>query len=156
MKGLSFAKQVDAWTRKSHNRMHTVFQESTQNLINEAQQSIWKGGLMPINVGFLTNSGTAALNSIPSGESKAPEGYNQTVWDPSPVAIVIASADIGDRIVFGWTAEYARRMEYGFQGADSLGREYNQAGYAFMRTAANRWTAIVNETIADVKQKVTK
>lgn len=156
IKGVSFANQVDVWTRKSRNRMTAVFQEATQQLIAEAQTSIPKGGKLPVDTGFLINSGTAALNSIPQGESKASKGYRDIEWDASPIAVVIASAQIGDRIVFGWTAAYARRLEYGFQGKDSLGREYNQQGYGFMRMAANRWPQIVNESMARVKAEVTR
>lgn len=34
--------------------------------------------------------------------------------------------------------EYARRVEFGFKGADSLGRVYDQAGQPYMRPAAGK------------------
>lgn len=151
---LNFGQQVDAWTRKSRTLMEAVFQEATQDLIVAAQTPKGKGGNMPIRDGFLRNSGTAALNSVPSGPSRAPDGYKNVDWDASPMAVVVASAKIGDRIVFGWTAAYARRMEYGFSGKDSLGRTYNQTGNGFMRLAAQRWPEIVRDAAQRVRKEV--
>ena len=153
---LSFQKQVDDWTKKSDARLQAVFQESTQDLIDIAQKPKAKGGNMPVLDGFLRNSGVAALNSVPTGPSRAPKGYRDTDWDASASAIVIASANIGDRVVFGWTAEYARRMEYGFSGKDSLGRTYNQKGNGFMRLAAQKWQFIVKNAATRVRKTVAK
>jgi hypothetical protein len=40
----------------------------------------------------------------------------------------VRDAELGDTIRIVNGAAYARRVEYGFVGTDSLGREYNQAG----------------------------
>jgi hypothetical protein len=37
----------------------------------------------------------------------------------------------------GTNVEYARRIEYGFQGADSLGRNYSQAAQPYLRPAVD-------------------
>jgi hypothetical protein len=38
---------------------------------------------------------------------------------------------------YGFTPAYARRIEYGFMGVDSMGRKYHQAAQPFMRPAAD-------------------
>jgi hypothetical protein len=69
------------------------------------------------------------------------------------VELVILTANLGDTIYIGWTAAYAMRMEYGFQGPDSLGRVYNQPGNGFARSAAQNWPKIVDRVVAQVKAR---
>lgn len=40
-------------------------------------------------------------------------------------------------VFVGTNVEYARRIEYGFQGADSLGRNYSQAAQPYLRPAVD-------------------
>ena len=53
--------------------------------------------------------------------------------------LAINKATLGDRIVFGWTAEYARYME---------------ARYGFARAAAINWPNYVNEAARRVEALV--
>ena len=51
---------------------------------------------------------------------------------------------IGDRITLVYQAPYARRLEYGFTGYDSLGRgPFNQAGYFWIEKTGARWRSIL-------------
>lgn len=43
----------------------------------------------------------------------------------------------GAEVFVGTNVEYARRIEYGFQGADSLGRNYSQAAQPYLRPAVD-------------------
>lgn len=129
----SFEAQVTKWARKSESRLEAVFKTAVQDLVEEAQTPQAKGGNMPVDTSFLRNSGQASLNDIPSGESN-PNNMRAT-------ALVINRAKIGDRIVFGWTANYAQYME---------------ARYAFMKRAAQNWQAIVNKAARDVQRSVTE
>jgi hypothetical protein len=40
-------------------------------------------------------------------------------------------------------------LEFGFVGTDSLGREYHQAGRAWVRLAQQQWPQIVARTAAE-------
>ena len=128
----NFSAQVSAWVRETEERLEAVFKASAQELFSIAQTTRYEGGNLPIDTGFLRNSFVAGLNG--STSLSGPDSY----------VIAIASAEIGDSVIGGWTAEYARRMEYGFVGQDSLGRTYNQRGFGFVRGAAMQWQEIVN------------
>lgn len=118
--------------------MNAVFNQSVQSLIEDVQTPQAKGGNMPVDTGFLRNSGHAALNSIPSGESKQPKGYQNTDYDIEAELVVVNNAKLGDRVVFGWTALYAPFME---------------AKYAFMRLAAQNWDKTVKRNAQKLEQR---
>lgn len=144
----SFADQVGAFVAKSDAMMRAVYQESAQEVIEEAQRPKSKGGNMPVKDGFLRNSGQATLNAPSSETTKKPKNYSGVDWDAGEVVLVINKAELKDTIYFTWTAEYAARMEYGFVGKDSLGRQYNQPGNGFLRLAAQQWPQIVKKVAA--------
>lgn len=138
----NFGQLVGAHVRKHEGRMLTVFRESAQDLIEESQVPRRKGGNMPVRFGFLRNSGQAALNNTPSGESVRPKNYTAgDDWDPNESLIIVNRAKIGDRIVFGWTANYAIYME---------------ARYGFLRLAAQNWPAIVKRNAERLRQRTTR
>ena len=124
----SFAQQVGAFVAKSDARMTAVFRQSAQDVINEAQEPRGRGGNMPIRTGFLRGTGDSALNKLPVGETKPPEGQETFSWDAGAALAVIAQAKLGDTIFFGWSAEYSVYME---------------SRYGFLRLAAQNWPAIV-------------
>ena len=130
----SFADQVGAWVAESKKRTVAVLQESTKEVVTRAQRPVKQGGSMPVVTGNLRNSLIVALNGNRVG--KGAESYIN--------AIPLMKA--GDEIFIGWTAKYARRMEYGFHGTDKLGRTYDQQGYGFLRLATQKWPQIVRDT----------
>lgn len=127
---MSFSGQVDAWALKSKIRMNAVAREACQSLVNEAQTPRAKGGNMPVDTGFLRNSGLGALNKKPSGVAS---GDNLQATEA-----VILKLQAGDKFYFGWVANYAEKME---------------SRYAFMRLAAQNWDGIVFEAVKTVKNQ---
>lgn len=85
----------------------------------------------PVKYGFLRGSWHAAVNS-------EPEGGTSGVTDPggamanARITAAAASVQVGDIFYIVNTAAYAARLEYGFVGADSLGRVYNQQPRRFV------------------------
>lgn len=120
----SFEQQVANWSRQVATMQMAAFREASQSLIEEAQVPRAKGGKMPVDTGFLRNSGQAAINKVPSG---------QGAFDAVP--LVLIRVQPGDRMVFGWTANYAVYME---------------ARYAFMRSAAMDWQGHVDRAARKV------
>lgn len=110
-----------------------VFKQSVQDVLRIAQTPKNAGGRMPVKDGILRNSLQSRLNgtTIMTGEAS--------------YTAALAGWSAGDVIEAGWTTDYARRMEYGFVGTDSLGRTYNQAGNFFVRNAVLEWPRIVAE-----------
>lgn len=123
----SFRKQVGNWVAETEKRSMAVLKQSAQDVVSRAQKSRDDGGRMPVVEGNLRNSLIVALNGSSVGKGK----------DSYINAIPLMKA--GDELFIGWTAEYARRVEYGFQGADKLGRVYDQDGAGFFRGAVEKW-----------------
>mgnify|MGYP001292038658 CR=1 FL=1 len=51
---------------------------------------------------------------------------------------------------------YARRIELGFHGTDSLGRRYNQAGQPYLRPAYEEKRMVALERTAELIQRATR
>lgn len=134
----NFADQVGAFVAKSEGRMTAVFRQSVQDVINEAQEPRGSGGNMPVDTGFLRNSGQAALNNTPSGESVKPDNYAGGTWSADEAALIISRAQLGDRVVFGWVANYAPYME---------------RRYGFLRLAAQNWPDIVRKNAQKLEKR---
>ena len=137
----SAARFVELWVEKANKRALAIFRDSAQRLGEEANKPEARGGKMPVDTGFLRNSFVASKDGMPTKQSL-------------PLPLVLISVQLGETVYVGWTAKYARRMEFGFEGADKLGRTYSQAGKGFMRSAAQRWPQIVNESARAVKSRI--
>lgn len=127
---------IPDWIRKSKQLTEAVVKDAALELAIEANKSRFKGGKMPIDTGFLTNSIRASIGSLPSGNNVAPDNYSQLEWDSGNVALTINSLELGDKLFIGWTAEYAPYMENRFM---------------FARSAAQQWPEIVAKSVAKVK-----
>lgn len=136
--------QLDEWSRATQARMDAIVKGSTQEICRIAQTPVTKGGRLPFDLGNLMNSFQSSLNGGTALEGAA-----------SYVAIA-ASMEAGDVAEFGWGAEYARRLEYGFTGQDSLGRTYNQQGRHFLSGAMLEWPTVVAEQVAKAKAAVAR
>lgn len=133
---------LDAWARATQQRMDAVVKGSTQEICSIAQTPSTKGGRLPFDLGNLRNSFQSSLNGSP-----ALEGAESFV-------AIAAAMEAGDVAEFGWSAEYARRLEYGFTGQDKLGRTYNQQGRHFLSGAMLEWPRVVTEQVAKAKAAV--
>lgn len=74
--------------------------------------------LVPVDTGHLRDSIHQEL--IESSETRQVVAVTPAYEEPNP---------------YGFEPAYARRIEYGFVGTDSLGRHYNQAPQPYMRPA---------------------
>lgn len=134
----TFSADLERWIRKSERRMEAVVKQSAQAVIEIAQTPQAKGGLMPVDTGFLRNTGVIALNSAPSGPAQAEEG-DPGAWDVSSITLTINDVEIGDTIVFGWSAVYARKME---------------ERYGFAQSAAMQWPSVVAVTANELRTRI--
>lgn len=103
---------IEDFVRESENRMARLLAISLEDVVNEVQQPVAKGGRMRVRTGFLRASGRASLKGFPSGpsvrESDVPNSY---AWDSEAVSTTLNSIKFGDTFYFGWTANYARYRE---------------------------------------------
>lgn len=135
----TFTASVNAFRDKTKAQMRDVFSEAVQDVIEAAQQPKASGGRMPVDTGNLRNSLASGLNG--SFGAPSADGY----------IVTLSQLEIGDIAQFAWTAPYARRMELGFFGTDSLGRTYEQPGNHFVGVAAAQWPQFVAKWAARVK-----
>lgn len=141
----SFRAQVRDFAELSKRNMRYVATESIQDVVEAAQtpqRGITKGatsfveGKIPVAEADLINSLSV------DGGATGKDSY----------VVAIAGYEIGDNYRFAWTAEHAMRMEQGFTGKDSLGREYNQAGRHFVGKNAARFPEFVEKHVREVKK----
>ncbi len=66
---------------------------------------------------------------------------------------VTTGIQLGDMLSFYWSSPYARRIEQGFRGTDSMGRSYNQAGRFFLATNMEKFPVYLRQRAAEVLNK---
>lgn len=87
---------------------------------------------MPVDTSTLRNSLVSELNG--AAVAKGPDSYT----------LAVGRMELGDTMRFSWTAEYAMRLHYGFNGDDSLGRTYAQDGNMWIDKSVQYWQADVD------------
>lgn len=118
-----FTAQIKAFAESTKQKMEAVVKQSAQEVFSVAQTPVAQGGRMPVDTGFLRNSLIAEIDGARVGGGA--DAY----------VLAIAASEPGQTIFGGWTANYARHIEYGtsrFQGR------------FYMLSAAQQWQAIVS------------
>jgi hypothetical protein len=133
-----FSAQIDDFITKSEKRMVALVRASVEELVDRTQTPTGRGGRMRIDTGFLRASGQMQLNGLPSGPSRNIDGENFE-WDRQNITLTLASVDLGDRVFFGWTADYAiyRETYDGFLGAN-----------------VQNWQQIVDAKVLEMRQRI--
>lgn len=126
----SFTAQVEAFAELTKAKLELVVKQSAQDVFEIAQRPKAQGGNMPVDTGFLRNSFVSGLNGATS--LSGPDAYVAS----------IAGMELGDSVFGGWTAEYARYVEYGTS---------KMAGSFYALNAAQQWQAIVNTNAAKAR-----
>jgi hypothetical protein len=146
MATLSFSTAVAQWADKVEGAVEAIFKEATQEVVEEMQKPVGQGGRMRVDTGFLRASLLASSTSMPAinASAKPVEGGAYTP-DCGQIEAVIAGADIGDTLYFGYTASYAGYREYGANGQPADG---------FVRLAAQSWPIIVDRKAAELKARL--
>jgi len=99
--------QVGRIVAKNQNALLVLARMSTQDLVDEAQTPVAKGGKMRVDTGFLRASGQMSLNGLPTGPIRG-DGETKYDEDKSTVVTSLAALQLGMTIYFGWSANYAR------------------------------------------------
>ncbi len=127
------------WAGNADKRLTALLRNSVQALAKEAGNTIPNGGRVPVVTGNLARS-VVVSKTAPNILVYGPVNANALSG--------IATLNPGDPIFIGWQARYAKRVNYGFVGDDSLGRTYNQTGAGFAEATAAKWPGIVKEQAA--------
>jgi hypothetical protein len=119
--------------------------QSTQELINEVQKPVGKGGKMRVDTGFLRASGQMSLTGMPTGpvrgRKRTPEeAKDKVIYETKPAAVVKLGNEfqLGNSIFFGWVANYAK---------------YREAYDGFLISGIQNWQSIVDRVTARIKAR---
>lgn len=129
-----FLASVNKWTKETKERSDEAFRLGVLDFFIELRDTT------PIDTGFLRSSLTVGKNGVlPQG----PNAEYGSVYNDQRALSVIGDLKVGDKVTMVYQAPYARRLEYGFTGTDSLGRFYNQAGRFWVTAAGQKYRSIM-------------
>jgi len=140
---MSFSGDVAAHIEKCRKRLAYTAKTATLAVCNDARivgpsvanPDANKGGRMPVDTNNLRNSMAASISGIPSGQT---EGNEKKTGDD--VAAMLIRWKPGQSLFYaGFTANYARQMEY---------------RYGFMRGAVMKWGELVRKAAEESKRKI--
>lgn len=140
----TFTAQLKEFADLTKRNMRAVASESIQDVVEAAQTpqlGITKGATS-FEVGKIPVAEDDLINSLTTDGVEGADSY----------VAAIAGFEIGDVMSFAWTMEYAYRIELGFTGTDSLGREYDVPGRHFVGTNAARFQEFVENRVAEVRK----
>lgn len=143
----SFSAAIGQWASESKERATAVYRRSFELLGEEmARSKNEEGGRLPYKTGNLSRSILASTQGMPKTATGPFSGSN--------VGVVAATLQLDQPAWIGYQAIYARRMNYGYVGADKLGRVFNQAGSYFVEGAIEAWPKIVAQAAKEIQGAV--
>lgn len=145
----SFSAQIGAWAARVEGAIESVFRESVQELVEQADQLLadMVYAQPPASsgykrTGFLRSSVKVSTVSMPL--ANRPQGVPDTGY-MAEIEVQITGADIGEIIYIGWTAEYSGFVHWGANGT---------APRPWVSMVAQRWQAIVDVKAAELKARL--
>jgi hypothetical protein len=129
----TFTASVRGWSQKALNNAELVLRGSVQDtgeLMTRRAQGVSDGGALipgrvPVVSGELVNSQQVGINGSVIGRGDV------------SYAAVVSGLELGDVIEAGFTAPYARKVEY--------------YGWFFVRNAVQQWPVIVEQNAAQFR-----
>lgn len=134
-----FKAQIGDWAKRFPEKIDALARQSVQEVCLRAVTNT------PVDTGFLRGSWQPSIGKPYTGE---PVQGDAT----AKIALSVADLRAGDKFYMRNNAVYAKRIEWGFVGHDSLGRYYNQKGRFMVTDAVKAWPTIV----AGVARELTK
>jgi hypothetical protein len=129
-----FSNAVNKWTKETEERIDRAKKAGLKDFRDALLVAT------PIDTGNLR----ASLQTSPQGGITAgPYQEYGSDYNISSSNAVIDSLPPDGRVSFVYRAPYARRLEYGFTGVDSIGRHYNQAGRFWIKHTSARFVSIM-------------
>lgn len=146
---MGFAAQISEWASQTEARTLAVFRRAVELLAEEMNRTAANGGTLPHVTGNLMRSLTAQIGSMPA------QGGAGVEYAGTDVGLIVAQAMLDSDIYLGFQANYARRLNYGYTGPDSLGRTFEQSGKLFVERAIKLWPDCVKRANEEIQKAVT-
>lgn len=134
-----FLKAVNKWTRETEQRSEEAFRDGALDFYLKMQEAT------PVDTGNLRNSLVAKVGGDISTVTGPGINSNDSTYRSGAEASInnIINLKLGDRINYAYLATYARRLNAGFVGFDSLGRYFNQPGVFWIERVGAQWRSIL-------------
>ena len=134
---MSFSGDIRKHSDKYQKRMRAVYRNSVQEVAEDANTPVVKGGNMRVATGFLRNSQAFNLGQMPSGPTRGEPNQHYTSRIGAGPVEILGRWQPGNTVFVGWTANYAR---------------FRNAKDGFMSLAAQKWNSIVRRNAEKAKR----
>lgn len=141
--GQTFKASLRDWASRFPQKMNALARQTCQQVSENVISST------PVDTGFLRSSWQPSIGR-PEVASGAAGKQEQAL---ASVGLVIAGMKAGSVYYLLNNAVYAKRIEFGFVGEDSLGRKYNQQGRFMVTDNVKRWPSVVQSVAKDLGMK---
>lgn len=154
--GQQFVADLESMVVNAQGRMEALARQSVQQACEEVIQN------SPVLTGFFRGNWQPKLNGPPSVQGQQSPSDNTIDADKlsdksgAEIALVVSQMKSGDTFWLVNNTIYGPRLEYGFTGRDSAGREIHQPGRFFVRKTLQRWAAIVRKSAIDLRMATTR
>lgn len=138
-----FTQSIDAWVAQTKERLDAVQGRAVELLGEELAKTRPDGGRVPFLTGNLARSLLASKSGMPNTKDGPFAGNN--------IGLIAATLKANETVYIGYQAIYAARRNYGYVGADKLGRVYNEQGAYFVEGAIAEWPNIVKKAVEEIK-----
>lgn len=130
---------MDDFSRQFEADLLSILGQARLNMEILARQTVQRLGrevveATPVDTGNLRAHWQPSLN--------APSNVADPGDPGAKIALTVINLRLGQTFYMTNSAAYALRIEYGFVGADRLGRVYNQPGQFFVARTLAAWPAI--------------
>lgn len=135
-----FLNSIAKWSEKAESAAVDVFRNGSLDMYDELAAAT------PVDTGNLRNSLVAHVNGFVTSTVTGPgaSSSDSTFRSGAEQSIAAISAlELGDKVTYVYHASYARRLNYGFTGYDSLGRYFNQPGRFWIERVGGRYKSIM-------------
>ena len=137
------SKGVREWVESEAKRnMNLIAISSIDKLERQLKTSSKNGGFTQADTGNMIRSIRKSVTSMPQVDTGEKE-YTDVQFFLSP-------DKLGGHVYIGVQAVYGPRMNYGFTGEDSLGRNYNYTGSFFVEKAGAMWDKFKAESAKEI------
>ncbi len=150
--GASFAADMAKWGASNKERVDALVRQSIQEMCITVQNNSAPPTGPNVVTAFFINNWQPSIGAPPPMKPKQNDGTAGGQKDSdAELSLVIAGLEVGDVFYYANATVYGPRLNWGFTGADALGRNVHQKGLFFMEKSLAQWDQVVTRVAADLR-----
>lgn len=142
----TWEKDISEWEGRVVGGLEALARQSIQEVCDRVNT------LTPRDQGILVGSWNVSIGAMPADMKQVEPDLDGSQFSRR-VALTVTNLKLGQSVFCANSAAYALRVNYGFVGQDSLGRNFNQKGQFFLERGLSAWSSIVAATAAELLQQ---